>query len=65
MRMDELVCVCGETLRAEQSDKGEKELGNLAKLYEEHMRRADHQPTAAQWLEAGKRIAEARSRQPK
>ena len=57
MRMDEMTCICGEVLRAEQSDKGQKELGNLAKLYAEHMKRNDHKPNPEQWLEAGAQIA--------
>lgn len=56
MRMDEMECICGEVLRAEQSDEGEKELGNLAKLYAEHMSRPDHKANPAQWLEAYKKI---------
>lgn len=54
--MVEMECVCGEVLRAEQSAKGKKELGNLAKQYQEHMMRPDHQISPAQWTEAQHRI---------
>jgi len=62
MRMDEMECVCGEILRAEQSDKGEKELGGLMKLFREHMAREDHKPKAEQWVEAYQRIEAGRER---
>lgn len=62
MRTDEMVCICGETLRAEQSDKGEKELGNLAKQYQQHMSRPDHQASPAKWFEANKKMDAAKER---
>lgn len=48
--MDEMECLCGEVLRGEK--------GKIAKQYLEHMARADHQASPAQWTEAYERIQE-------
>lgn len=61
MRHDEMVCVCGEVLvTEEQSDRGQPETGHLARQYQEHMLRSDHQPSPGQWYEANKRIEAAK-----
>ena len=67
MFMDEMECICGETLRVEQFDKPvpwdpkkSKQTGNLMKLYQEHLRRPDHKPTQGAWLEAANRIDKAK-----
>jgi hypothetical protein len=63
VRHDEMECVCGEVLRTEeQSEQGQAETGKLWEQYQEHMARPDHRPSGIQWLEAGRRIAEAREK---
>lgn len=61
MRHDEMVCICGEVLTTEeQSDKGQKETGHLARQYQEHMMRPDHQPSPGQWATAHEKIQEGK-----
>ena len=59
MEMDQMECVCGEILT------GEKGKGELARQYAEHQLRPDHQITAAQWLEAQRRIEAGKERAKK
>jgi hypothetical protein len=61
----EMECICGEVLRGEQSEKGQKELGNLAKQYQEHMNRPDHKSSPAQWATAYERIVAGKERAKK
>lgn len=67
---DQMECVCGEILKGEQISPeeraaGKKELGNLARQFQEHMMRPDHQPNPGQWATAHERVQEAKEKAKK
>jgi hypothetical protein len=63
--IDEMVCVCGETLRGKLDENGSTVKGSLAEEYEQHLRREDHRISPAQWATAYEKIAEGRERMKK